>query len=155
MRAKIIIVSVAILGLFIALFSLMVIPSIVQNIRNKQVVSDVNRELTEQPLTVQGKMPDWLAGTFVRNGPVSVKVNDKEIPHWFDGLAMLHAFHFKNNQVIYSNKFLRSDPYREVFERGNIYFGGFATASKKTFLEKIRSFINQSRVRTYKMPMLM
>ncbi len=35
---------------------------------------------TEQvPLIIQGKIPKWLEGTFVRNGPVSIEINGKAI----------------------------------------------------------------------------
>ncbi len=54
---------------------------------------------------------------------------------------MLHAFSFKNAEVVYTNKFLRSNPYREVFEKGNLYFGGFATPDRKSIWEKIMAFV--------------
>ncbi|HEV2524482.1 MAG TPA: carotenoid oxygenase family protein, partial [Gammaproteobacteria bacterium] len=108
----------------------------------KPIVADFNKEVTQKSLIIQGKIPEWLKGTFVRNGPVSVKLNGEEIPHWFDGLAMLHAFAFENGQVLYSNKFLRSDPYNEVFEKGILYFGGFSTPNRKSLWEKMISFVN-------------
>lgn len=52
----------------------------------------------------------------------------------------MHAFTFHNGQIKYTNKFLRSDPYKEVFERGNIYFGGFSTPDEKSLWENIISF---------------
>lgn len=82
-------------------------------------------EVEEQSLSVSGVIPKWLEGTFVRNGPVSVKVNGQAPKHWLDGLAMLHAFTFREGQVTYSNRFLRTDAYRTVFEKGSLRYDGF------------------------------
>lgn len=111
----------------------------------KHIVADVSQELTQHPLMVQGKIPEWLNGTFVRNGPVSVKVNGEETPHWFDGLAMLQGFSFQKGQVLFSNKFLRTHAYQEIFEKGNLHFGGFASGSSRSFLEKLFSFFVSSK----------
>lgn len=53
----------------------------------KRIVADLDKEFSQESLSVNGKIPEWLNGTFVRNGPIMVKVNGEEIPHWFDGLA--------------------------------------------------------------------
>ena len=131
--------------LFIGIILLCILGFVIYTVQTPKtkatVVADLQQETLQQALKVEGKIPEWLSGSYVRNGPVSFKVNGVEIPHWFDGLAMLHAFSFDKGQVNYSNKFLRTDPYKEVFDRGNLYFGGFSTPSKKPVWERIVSFL--------------
>jgi carlactone synthase/all-trans-10'-apo-beta-carotenal 13,14-cleaving dioxygenase len=49
---------------------------------------------------VQGKIPIWLHGSFVRNGPGS----HHGMTHLFDGYAMLVKFAFKNGSVKVSHR---------------------------------------------------
>lgn len=94
--------------------------------RKGAIRSEVPFECEEHPLSVEGRMPEWLTGTLVRNGPVTVEVAGKKPAHWFDGLGMLHAFSFAKGRVSYSNRFLRSAAYQEVFEKGSLNYQGFA-----------------------------
>jgi beta,beta-carotene 9',10'-dioxygenase len=77
-------------------------------------------------LGVEGDVPGWLRGTFVRNGPGLFTVGDREVLHWFDGLAMLRAFRFEGGRVTYRNRYLRTDAYERA--REGDYGGGFGTA---------------------------
>lgn len=90
------------------------------------ITTELDQESEACPLSTQGIIPSWLSGTLIRNGPVNVAVNGVSNAHWFDGLAMLHAFSFENGKVVYTNKFLRTDDYKTVFERGSIAYAGFA-----------------------------
>jgi carotenoid cleavage dioxygenase-like enzyme len=71
-------------------------------------------EVAGHRLAVQGTVPDWLAGTLVRNGPGRFEVGDRRVTHWFDGLAMLRRYRFEGGQVSYANRFLRTDAYAEA-----------------------------------------
>lgn len=67
------------------------------------------RDETRIPdLPIEGRMPGWLTGTLLRNGPALFEVGPDRFNHWFDGLAMLHAFSFEGGRVAYANRFLRS-----------------------------------------------
>ena len=87
----------------------------------------VARELSIGSLDVDGSVPGWLRGTLVRNGPGRYEVGDKSFEHWFDGLAMLHAFSFGRGRVGYANRFLRSSSYEAAERDGVIAFNEFAT----------------------------
>ncbi len=104
------------------------------------VTLPINEESTQKELMVQGSIPTWLEGTFVRNEPVSVEINHKKQAHWFDGLAMLHAFSFQQGRVQYSNKFLRTDAYKTVFIKGSIDFLGFDSITPHPILDRLKSF---------------
>ena len=78
-------------------------------------------------LEVDGRLPRWLEGTLVRNGPARYEVGDRTFNHWFDGLGMLHAFTIGRGRVGYANRFLRSSAYRAAKEEGIIRYSEFAT----------------------------
>ena len=105
---------------------------------------DVKAELIEETsnktLTPKGTIPKWLSGTLVRNGPIVVTVNGETNEHWFDGLAMLHAFDIHDGKVVYGNKFLRSEAYYKVFEEGTTRYLGFASDPCKILFRKNFAF---------------
>ena len=83
-------------------------------------------EIELDSLPVEGSIPEWLAGSLVRNGPAKYEVGEKRLRHWFDGLAMLHRFSFAGGDVSYANRFLRTNAYRAA-ESGQISYREFAT----------------------------
>ncbi len=85
------------------------------------------RELALEALPVRGRLPDWLRGTLVRNGPGAFRVGAQQYRHWFDGLAMLHKFSFGDGRVSYANKFLETRSYAAAQANGRISYSEFAT----------------------------
>lgn len=89
--------------------------------------SNLDIESNAVTLKTQGQIPTWLNGTLFRNGPAKFTANDNSSwhTHWFDGLAMLHKFSFYEGNVVYSNRYLRSNAYYSTLENGqfNIGFG--------------------------------
>ena len=69
---------------------------------------DLDAELEETDLDVDGGLPAWLGGSLLRTGPARWDLEDGSVRHWFDGLAMLHRFSFGEGRVAYANRFLRS-----------------------------------------------
>lgn len=78
-------------------------------------------------LEVEGKLPPWLTGTLLRNGPALFEIGEERFNHWFDGLAMLHAFAFTGGRVSYRNRFLRSSAYTAWKQEGRIKYSELAT----------------------------
>lgn len=113
--------------------------------RIKQISVPIQKEVSQQSLMTKGKIPTWLQGTFVRNGPVSVKIDDEKMAHWFDGLAMLHAFNFNQGNVTYTNKFLKTDAYNSVFMKGSLHFLGFDSLPPQPFWDRIKSIFQSRR----------
>ncbi|HXE21294.1 MAG TPA: carotenoid oxygenase family protein [Rhodoferax sp.] len=66
---------------------------------------DFETEVVSLPL--QGRLPDGLRGTLVRNGPNPRVPDPKE--HWFVGDGMLHAFTIADGQVHYRNRWVRTE----------------------------------------------
>jgi beta,beta-carotene 9',10'-dioxygenase len=101
----------------------------------------LEQESTNFLLSPEGEIPSWLLGTLVRNGPVTVTIDNKTNQHWFDGLAMLHAFSFNRGNVIYSNRFLRTDAYRVVFEEGTFNYVGFASDPCRSIFKRLFTWL--------------
>ncbi|NXW03305.1 BCDO1 dioxygenase, partial [Fregetta grallaria] len=74
-----------------------------------------------------GQLPTWLQGILLRNGPGMHTIGDTKYNHWFDGLALLHSFTFKNGEVYYRSKYLRSDTYNCNVEANRIVVSEFGT----------------------------
>lgn len=103
------------------------------------VFGDVEEEIEVARLPVEGKIPGWLSGDLIRNGPARWKVGKREFRHWFDGLAMLQRFGFEDGGVSYANKFLESAQYLHVREKGEIAYGEFATDPCRSIFKRFTS----------------
>lgn len=93
-------------------------------------------EFLELPLPVEGHLPPWLSGTLIRNGPARFDLAAGRVAHWFDGLAMLHAFGIHDGQVSYSNRFLRTTTYRAARANGKVSYSAFAADPCRTLFKK-------------------
>lgn len=96
-------------------------------------------------VAVEGRLPDWLAGTFVRNGPGLFEAGGRSIDHWFDGPALLRAFGFdpasagaSEDRVHYANRFLRTEAYAAAKE-GRVENAGFAESAQRGLLDRLRN----------------
>jgi carotenoid cleavage dioxygenase-like enzyme len=49
--------------------------------------SSLEQEIRLPHVPVQGRIPAWLTGTLVRNGPSKYGVGEQRYKHWFDGLV--------------------------------------------------------------------
>jgi carotenoid cleavage dioxygenase-like enzyme len=88
-------------------------------------------------LQVEGRLPEWLAGAFLRNGPALFTIDGTQYNHWFDGLAMLHRFGFQDGRIDYRSRWLDSRNRREVVASGQPRFDQFATNPKRSFWQKL------------------
>lgn len=74
-------------------------------------------------LKVVGEIPQDLNGVYLRNGP-----NPKYPPqgryHPFDGDGMIHAARFKNGEVVYRNRWVRTDDLKTEMEAGQATLWG-------------------------------
>jgi beta,beta-carotene 9',10'-dioxygenase len=92
-----------------------------------QGLETLDAEVELASLPVEGSIPEWLAGTLLRNGPARYEVGDRPLNHWFDGFAMLHRFSFSGGHVSYANRFLRGKAYEAAERDGEISYSEFAT----------------------------
>ncbi|MGI9050816.1 MAG: carotenoid oxygenase family protein [Rubrobacteraceae bacterium] len=104
--------------------------------------SALEREVEIERVPVEGAVPGWLSGTLIRNGPGTWDAGEKKLQHWFDGLAMLHRFGFRNGSVSYSNRFLDSPQRRYLEERGEIGYSEFATDPCRSIFKRFSSLLS-------------
>ncbi len=99
---------------------------------------DLTQEQLEPvPLRIEGEIPRWLAGAFLRNGPAWFTIDGQRYQHWFDGLAMLHRFGFHQGTVIYNSRFLQSRNYMRTRESGQPEYDQFASNPRRSIWAKI------------------
>lgn len=88
-------------------------------------------------LEVIGKIPDWIEGYFLSNGPAQFEINGYAFRHWFDGFSMLKKFQFFNGQVSFQNKFLRSKQYQHACKYGTLNTNEFASIINRSMRYRI------------------
>lgn len=83
---------------------------------------------TRAALDVEGSLPAWLDGVYLRNGPGRFEAGGQALSHWFDGLALPRRYGFdpEAGTVEYAVRFLRSETYRGARE-GRLVTDQFGT----------------------------
>jgi len=89
-------------------------------------------ELENVDLKIEGKIPQWLKGSYIVNGSVQAKFKTAKYNHWFDGLAMLKKFEIRDGEISYSNKFLKTKDYLNNNVQDKINYTTFGTNSSDT-----------------------
>jgi all-trans-8'-apo-beta-carotenal 15,15'-oxygenase len=65
-------------------------------------------ELDRESLTLEGRWPSALKGTFFRNGPAQHQRGNIRYDHWFDGDGMVHRWGVGEGRVSYKNRFVKT-----------------------------------------------
>jgi carotenoid cleavage dioxygenase-like enzyme len=99
----------------------------------------LEREVTDVPLPVTGRLPGWLAGALVRNGPGRFEYPGQALRHWFDGHAMLHRFAFAGGGVRYTNRALRTRAAAAARRGGRLAYREFATDPCLSLFGRVRA----------------
>ncbi|XP_077984183.1 carotenoid-cleaving dioxygenase, mitochondrial-like isoform X2 [Glandiceps talaboti] len=76
---------------------------------------------------VKGRIPEWLSGSLLRNGPSLYQVGNDQYNHFFDGLSNIHRFNVRKGIVTYQSRFLRSDDFKEATGANRIVRSAFGT----------------------------
>lgn len=106
---------------------------------HRALFENLGSEVTDVPLRVEGRLPGWLGGALLRNGPARFDLGREEVGHWFDGLAMLHRFAFVQGTVRYTNRFLRTRAFEAAERTGRLGFREFASDPCGTLFSRLRS----------------
>jgi beta,beta-carotene 9',10'-dioxygenase len=110
---------------------------------NQLGFTTLENELVLDDLLLSGKIPSWLSGTLIRNGPARFEVGRQKFNHWFDGLAMLHKFSFADGKVLYANKFLNTRAYKKAKETGKISFSEFETDPCRSTFSRVSAMFSR------------
>src|SRR5947209_1951884 len=94
-------------------------------------------DIAPQILTVEGALPPWLRGTFIRNGPGRYAfAQPVEFRHWFDGMAFLQRFEFDDAHVSYSGRFLQTRSYEAALQ-GRAVYQSFGTPAAPSLASRL------------------
>lgn len=96
------------------------------------------REIDSAEMRVEGRLPDWLRGGLLLNGPALWDLPKGGYRHWFDGLAMMHRIQFDGATVRYRSRFVRSEDYTQSLSAGAPAFSAFDTRDPQSFIERMK-----------------
>ncbi|XP_033969267.1 beta-carotene oxygenase 2b [Trematomus bernacchii] len=110
-------------------------------------IENIVRSVEENPEPIStniiGEIPEWINGSFLRNGPGKFEIGNHKFNHWFDGMALLHQFKITNGSVTYKSRFLSSDSYTANNEQNRIVVSEFGTLTMpdpcKNFFQRFLS----------------
>jgi carotenoid cleavage dioxygenase-like enzyme len=98
-------------------------------------------------LPLRGRLPTWLRGTYLLNGPALWELPQGRFQHWFDGLAQLHALQIPGDGAApsYRSRFLRSEAYQRSIATGKPVLGGYGTGDGRTLFSRLLTLANPPR----------
>ncbi|VEG57318.1 carotenoid oxygenase [Mycolicibacterium aurum] len=71
-------------------------------------LAPISQEYTLTDLAVTGRIPDYLDGRYLRNGPNPIGEIDPELYHWFLGDGMVHGMRIRDGRAEwYRNRWVR------------------------------------------------
>ncbi|XVE97578.1 hypothetical protein REPUB_Repub03eG0031500 [Reevesia pubescens] len=109
--------------------------------RNHVAWTSVRQERWEGELVVQGEIPLWLKGTYLRNGPGLWHVEDYNFRHLFDGYATLVKLHFEDGRLIAGHRQIESEAYKAARKNKKICFREFSEVPKyENFMAYVGDF---------------
>jgi all-trans-8'-apo-beta-carotenal 15,15'-oxygenase len=87
---------------------------------------------------IEGEIPPDLTGTLFRNGPGMLDIDGDRLHHPFDGDGMICAFTFKDSQVHFRNRYVKTEGYlAEQKAKKILYRGVFGTQKPGGWLANI------------------
>ncbi|KAG7020304.1 Carotenoid cleavage dioxygenase 8-like B, chloroplastic, partial [Cucurbita argyrosperma subsp. argyrosperma] len=105
--------------------------------------TSVQQERWEGELSVQGQLPCWLNGTYLRNGPGIWHIADYDFRHLFDGYATIVKLQFDNGRLFAGHRQIESDAYKAAMKNQKICYREFSEVPKtKNFLAYVGELAN-------------
>ncbi|CAL4909163.1 unnamed protein product [Urochloa decumbens] len=88
----------------------------------------IRRERWEGALELEGTLPHWLDGTYLRNGPGVWDLGGHGFRHLFDGYATLVRVAFRDGRAAGAHRQVESDAYRAARAHGRVRHREFSEA---------------------------
>jgi all-trans-8'-apo-beta-carotenal 15,15'-oxygenase len=85
---------------------------------------------------IEGRIPDFIAGTYYLNGPALFSRPDLQYRHWLDGDGMVYALRFGEGRVRFTKRFVRTTKFNAEREAGRSIFRTFGTAFPGDLLKR-------------------
>ena len=106
--------------------------------------SSLTSESVDENLEILGEVPDWIDGSYFKNGPALFEIGNERFSHWLDGQAMVHMFKFKDGKISYTNKFIQSSNLKRHLSAGKIAVSEFGTDPNQTLMGRFGSVFKKS-----------
>ncbi|KAK3165423.1 hypothetical protein QOZ80_1AG0032990 [Eleusine coracana subsp. coracana] len=90
----------------------------------------VRKERWEGALEVEGELPLWLDGTYLRNGPGLWNLGDYGFRHLFDGYATLVRVSFRDGRAVGAHRQIESEAYKAARAHGKVCYREFSEVPK-------------------------
>ena len=84
-------------------------PSGIDNLSQLFKTMPDHRQQTQ--LKTVGEIPDWVSGSFYRNGPAIYEWGNTKFKHMFDPTGILQRFEIHDGQVSYNSRYIESRNY--------------------------------------------
>ncbi|XP_057799718.1 carotenoid cleavage dioxygenase 8 homolog B, chloroplastic [Salvia miltiorrhiza] len=111
--------------------------------RNHIAWTSVRHERWQGELHVQGEIPLWLKGTYLRNGPGLWHIGDYNFRHLFDGYATIVRLHFEDGRLVMGHRQVESEAYKASQKNKKLCYREFSEAPKTdNFLAYIGDLAN-------------
>ncbi|TVU35131.1 hypothetical protein EJB05_17002, partial [Eragrostis curvula] len=104
--------------------------------------TSIRQERWEGDLAVEGHLPLWLNGTYLRNGPGIWEVGDGSFDHLFDGYATLVRVSFRQGRATGAHRQVESDAYKAAKQSGRPLLREFSHCPKPAnLLDHLRNIV--------------
>lgn len=78
-------------------------------------------------IALEGRIPEALAGSLIRNGPAGHEVFGRRYRHWFDGDGLVHRFRIADGQVRHDGRMIETPKWQAEHEARRPLFQAFDT----------------------------
>ncbi|XP_030543149.1 carotenoid cleavage dioxygenase 8 homolog B, chloroplastic-like [Rhodamnia argentea] len=110
--------------------------------RNHIAWMSVRQHRWEGELAVEGEIPLWLNGTYLRNGAGLWHVGDHNFHHLFDGFGMVVKLQFENGRLTAGHRQVESEAYKAAMKHNKLIYQEFSEVPKEAnFLSYIGKLV--------------
>lgn len=81
-----------------------------------------------RPGSIEGRLPDYVRGSYYLNGPARFSFAGLRYRHWLDGDGLVVALHFDEGGVRVAQRFVRSAKWRDEQQAGRPLYRTFGTS---------------------------
>jgi all-trans-8'-apo-beta-carotenal 15,15'-oxygenase len=86
--------------------------------------ANTKSDFKPQTLSIEGKVPDDLIGTFYRNGAAKHERGEQRYQHLFEGDGMLQSFTFAGGKIIHQGKFINTPKFQKEQQAKRFLYSG-------------------------------
>ncbi|KAJ6823978.1 putative carotenoid cleavage dioxygenase 8-like protein B, chloroplastic isoform X1 [Iris pallida] len=92
--------------------------------------TSIRQEQWEGELKVEGEIPIWLKGTYLRNGPGLWHIDDYDFRHLFDGYATVARLSFDQGRLVFGHRQVESEAYKAARSNRRLCYREFSEVPK-------------------------